>query len=230
MSNITIYAHIKNNQVSVNGSIIFIDKAASFAEFLMSTYKSLGISYPKFHKMDALCKLGFLCTEFALKESAILTKIPLDKVAIVLSNAASSLETDRQHQQSINDVSNYFPSPAVFVYTLPNIVVGELAIRHKITGENAFFVSEKLDVDLLVNYTESLFNESTAAVISGWVEVDGNTYEAFIFVAECTDKLLGAKNELSESENQKNRNKNTIFKPLNQLTVTELYNQTIWTH
>ena len=164
--------------------------------------------------MDAQCKLGFLCAEFAIKESDFLAENDLSKTAIVLSNAASSLETDRAYQNSIADKSNYFPSPAVFVYTLPNITIGELAIKHKITGENAFFVSEKLDADLLVNYTETLFQSGTEAAIVGWVEVDGANFEAFIFL----------------TENAENINKNSIFKPLNQTSVITIYNQTIWTH
>lgn len=215
MNAITSYAHIKNNQVSVNGEIIFqSDMSLSVVEFLSETYKALGVSYPKFHKMDAQCKLGFLCTEFALKGTDFLTETDLSKTAIVLSNAASSLETDRIHQHSIDDKSNYFPSPAVFVYTLPNITIGELAIKHKITGENAFFVSEQLDADLLANYTESLIQSGTEAAIVGWVEVDDANFEAFIFLVQNTENI----------------NKNSIFKPLNQTSVITIYNQTIWTH
>ena len=215
MSIITSYAHIKHNQISDNGKIVFQSNLSlSLAEFLSEAYKALGVSYPKFHKMDAQCKLGFLCTEFALKGTSFLTDNDLSETAIVLSNSASSLETDRAHQHSINNKSNYFPSPAVFVYTLPNITIGELAIKHKITGENAFFVSEQLDVDLLVNYTETLFNNGTEAAVLGWVEVDGTNFEAFIFLVE----------------KQKDTNKNAIFKPLNQSSVITIYNQTTWTH
>ncbi len=215
MIGIRSYAHIKNNRISVNGKIIFDGGSLnSMSEFLTEAYKYLEISYPKFHKMDALCKLGVLCTEVALKDTLFLSNNPLDKIAVVLSNASSSLETDRQHQHAIEDKSNYFPSPAVFVYTLPNIIIGEIAIKYKITGENAFFVSEKPDADLLVSYTEALFNEEMRAAVCGWVEVDNGAYEAFIFLAEI----------------QENTNKNINFKPLNQLTVIELYNQTIWTH
>jgi hypothetical protein len=164
--------------------------------------------------MDAQCKLGFLCTEYALNGTNFLIETDLTKTAIFLSNAASSLETDRVHQHSIDDKSNYFPSPAVFVYTLPNITIGELAIKHKITGENAFFVSGQLDADLLVNYTESLMQCGSEAAIVGWVEVDGANFEAFIFLVQ----------------NTKNINKNSIFKPLNKTSVITLYNQTIWTH
>lgn len=215
MNTINSYAHIKHNQVSVNGEIVFQSHPSlSLAEFLSEAYKTLGVSYPKFHKMDAQCKLGFLCTEFALKGTSFLTENDLTKTAIILSNTASSLETDRIHQHSIDDKSNYFPSPAVFVYTLPNITIGELAIKHKITGENAFFISEQFDVDLLVNYTETLTQSGTEAAIVGWVEVDGANFEAFIFLAQ----------------NTKNINKNSIFKPLNQTSVITIYNQTIWTH
>ena len=215
MNTIISYAHIKHNQVSVNGEIVFQSSSSlSLAEFLPEAYKALGLSYPKFHKMDAQCKLGVLCTEFALKETDFLKEHDLSKTAIVLCNAASSLETDRVHQHSIDDKSNYFPSPAVFVYTLPNIIIGELAIKHKITGENAFFVSELFDADLLVNYTETLFKNGTEAAVIGWVEVDGINFEAFIFL----------------TETQKDTNKNAIFKPLNQTNVITIYNQTIWTH
>lgn len=215
MKHITSYAHIKNNQVSVNGEVVFqSDSSLGLVEFLSEAYKSLGISYPKFHKMDAQCKLGFLCAEFAFKGTEFLTHNDLSKTAIVLSNSASSLETDRVHQHSIDDKANYFPSPAVFVYTLPNITIGELAIKYKITGENAFFVSDELDADLLVNYTESLFNNGTEAAMVGWVEVDRANFEAFIFLTEI----------------EKNTNKNSIFKPLNKTSVITIYNQTIWTH
>lgn len=215
MKEITSYTHIKHNQVSVNGEIVFqTNSSSSLAEFLSEAYKSLGISYPKFHKMDLQCKLGFLCTEFALKDTHFLTDNDLSKTAIILSNAASSLETDRIHQNSIADKSNYFPSPAVFVYTLPNITIGELAIKHKITGENTFFVSEQFDANLLVSYTESLFSDNTNAAIVGWVEVDGSNFEAFIFL----------------TQNSENINKNSIFKSLNQSSVITIYNQTKWTH
>jgi len=207
MTHITSYAHIKHQRLSANGTLLFDGgSSGSLPGFLTDAYKALGMSYPKYHKMDALCKLGMLCMEAALKESELLTTYPADKIAIVLSNAASSLDTDRAHQASIQDKANYFPSPAVFVYTLPNIVIGEIAIKYKITGENAFFVSERFDAGLLLNYLEALFHGETQAAVCGWVEADGDAAEAFIFLVEKS-------------------NKNSNFKPLNQEAITELYNQ-----
>ncbi len=216
MTHITSYAHIKHQHLSVNGTLVFdaltssaTGSSGSLPAFLTDAYKALGMSYPKFHKMDALCKMGMLCMEAALKDSDFLSRNPLDKIAIVLSNAASSLDTDRAHQQSISDKANYFPSPAVFVYTLPNIIIGEMAIKYKITGENAFFVSERFDTGMVLNYLEALLHEETQAAVCGWIEVDGDAAEAFIFLVEKSE----------------NTNKNSNFKPLNQQAITELYNQ-----
>lgn len=39
--------------------------------FFTALYKSLGISYPKFYKMDPLCKLGFLGAEILLGSQAV---------------------------------------------------------------------------------------------------------------------------------------------------------------
>ena len=132
MNNIISYAHIKNNSVSVNGTTVFSsEKNATLPEFLAEAYKSMGISYPKFHKMDLQCKLGFLCTEFALQNTAFISENDLSKTAIVISNSASSLQTDKLHQHSINDKTNYFPSPAVFVYTLPILLLANLLLGIK---------------------------------------------------------------------------------------------------
>jgi len=216
MNKILSYIHLKQNQISLNGEIIFsVEKKLSLTEFLSESYKKFELSYPKFHKMDLQCKLGFMSTEILFSNSDFIAKNNKEKMAIVLSNNASSLETDRIYQNSISDKNNYFPSPAVFVYTLPNIVIGEIAIRHKITGENAFFVSQALDATLLSNYTNLLLDKNySESAISGWVNVDNTSYESFI--------ILAGKEE--------NTNKNSIFKPLNQLNVLELYNQTIWMH
>ena len=84
--------------------------------------------------------------------------------------------------------SNYFPSPAVFVYTLPNIVIGEISIRHKITGEGTFFIREKFDASFLVNYISQLFDDGILqCCIAGWIETNGEDYESVVYFIEKTD-------------------------------------------
>jgi hypothetical protein len=167
----------------VNGQLFSKEEEATdLNTFLANLYKTNSINYPKFHKMDHLCKLGLLATEFLIRNTEGFDNLPKNEVALVLSNNSSSLDSDRNHVNAIADKTNYFPSPSVFVYTLPNIVIGEIAIKHKLTGENAFFVSEKFDAELMYIYTDTLFNETgTSAAICGWVNADGNKAEAFVY-------------------------------------------------
>lgn len=176
---ISAFCKIKNNTISVNENVVFQEDSVSFAEFSKKAYKSLEDSYPKFFKMDNLCKLSYLSTEFLSKSFGKFD----ENTAIVLSNNASSLDTDRKHQKSISDKENYFPSPAVFVYTLPNIAIGEISIKHQLKSENAFFVSEKYNPKLLFEYATILIaNNKTNSVLCGWVNFDQNEYESLLFL------------------------------------------------
>lgn len=176
---ISSYCSIKNNTVSVNGKEVFFkEESLSFKEFSKNVYKFKELNFPKFFKMDNLCKLSFLATEFVFDNNEI-----HPNTAIVFTNNASSLDTDRKHQESIQDKDSFFPSPAIFVYTLPNIAVGEISIKHKLQSENAFFVSEKFNNELLHSYTNVLIgNKKTNNVLCGWVNFDQNKYEAFIYL------------------------------------------------
>jgi len=110
-----------------------------------------------------------------------------DRTGIIFANAASSLDTDRNYQRSIDDRGNYFPSPSVFVYTLPNIVMGEICIRHQIYGENTFFIQEKFDIPFIHHYVDLLFeNGILDRCPTGWIEMDGDDYEAVLYLAEKT--------------------------------------------
>jgi hypothetical protein len=76
-------------------------------------------------------------------------------------------------------------SPALFVYTLPNIVAGEICIRNKIKGENAFFVWPRFEVEQMHDYVEMVMaTPNTQACIAGWVDVMGSQHEVFLYLAE----------------------------------------------
>lgn len=205
---ISSYCRITNDKFIVNDKPLSGFNSDGKNQILTDCYKILGMNYPKFHKMDGLCKLGILATEAALQNSDFFSRNLAENTSIVLSNSASSLDTDRTHQNSINSKENYFPSPSIFVYTLPNIVIGELAIKHKITGENAFFVTDSLDAKLLVQQNTLLLKQNAAtAVISGWVNYDNGQLDALIYLAEIASDSI----------------KNSNFKPLNELTIKQLY-------
>lgn len=136
---------IAGNKVRINDQCDFDgEQAIDFVQFIKSVYKHYKISFPKFYKMDNLSKLAFITSELLLMGIDIKERFEPIDLGIVLINSSSTLDTDDRYFKTITDKSNYFPSPAVFVYTLPNIMVGEISIRNKIMGENITFVAENI--------------------------------------------------------------------------------------
>jgi hypothetical protein len=96
----------------------------------------------------------------------------------MLSNNSSSLETDIKHQKLIDQGGDLAASPAVFVYTLPNIVIGEISIRNKFKGENLFFVSNNMREESLFDYQLKLAESSRLEmVVCGWCEYLRGSYD-----------------------------------------------------
>ena len=183
---IQAFVHIKNETVSLHGNTLLAAPKTDFSTFSKTAYKELGTKYPKFFKMDRLSKLAFLAADVLLKND----KDPQENTAIVLSNRASSLDTDRKHQNTIADAANYYPSPAVFVYTLPNICIGEISIKHKLFSENSFFIFDRFNANYLFDYAESLLKTKKASkVLCGWVDVDAGNYEAFLYLVSDTGAI-----------------------------------------
>lgn len=183
MNFITRYCRIRNNKISVGDRVVYELPASGIDEFLDGAMKGLSISYPKFYKMDRLSKLGFLGAEMLMQESGLVAEYGSQGVAIVLSNAHASLDTDIKYFETTKTIA----SPALFVYTLTNIVMGEICIRHGIKGENAFFVSPGFDAELIASYVDSIMiTQKTHACIAGWVDVMGNDHDVFLYLSEKT--------------------------------------------
>lgn len=149
---------IKKEQVWLNDELYFEDSSGDFGLFSKNLFKSLEIDYPKFYKMDNQSKLAFLAAEIILKDENTLNEN--QEIALVFANRNSSLDSDLKHQKSIQSTDEIFPSPAVFVYTLANICLGEVSIRHHLKTENAFFISSNFDEDLLKKYANFLINKN----------------------------------------------------------------------
>ncbi|MBN2480129.1 MAG: hypothetical protein JXB19_00175 [Bacteroidales bacterium] len=187
---ISNFCLIRNNHVMAGKHLLFTGKEIAFQDFIKEAYQHFKIGYPKFYKMDNLSKLGFMAAELLLKDRDLNRDYGKDGTGIILANAAASLDTDRNYQISINDRNNYFPSPSVFVYTLPNILMGEISIRHHLFGENAFFIQKKFDSLFMVEYVTQLFEKQiVACCITGWVEMDADQYDAVLFLVEKTGQL-----------------------------------------
>lgn len=185
MNYLADYVRIKDGVFAKNGEPVFqADAGKDFATLIRDFYKSLEIQYPAFYKMDNLSKLGFVAAELLLKDNDWFTRLLPNETGIILANESSCLATDQDYFDTIKDRSNYFPSPAVFVYTLPNIVIGEISIRHKIQGENTFFLQPEFDSGFLTEYVDDLLNRGILkAVLSGWLDFYQDKYDAFMYFA-----------------------------------------------
>ncbi len=184
--NIQKYCFLDPQEVCINGQKhLVIDAQESLEKSLILTYRSLGVNYLKFFKMDNLSKLASLAAEILLKDTRLQEIVEKNNVAVVFSNSSASLVSDANYQTTINDLENYFPSPSLFVYTLPNIAIGEVCIKHKIYGESIFYISQKFDASILYFHVNGLFeNTDTQHCIVGWVECSDKTYEAFLLLVE----------------------------------------------
>ncbi|GAB3910832.1 beta-ketoacyl-[acyl-carrier-protein] synthase family protein [Mucilaginibacter boryungensis] len=177
---ITATCSISNNQVHLNGEQVFAGNSKTVDELLLSIYQHFHFSYPKFHKMDNLSKLGWLTAELLLKDFNE-QNYHAEQVGTVLANANASLDMDLRYYDSLKDV----PSPSLFVYTLPNIVAGEICIRHNFKGENAFFVQPSFDADFIHRQVSYLLDKNILqACICGWIDVLGQEYTAKLFLVE----------------------------------------------
>lgn len=183
---ITKYCSITNDRASVNGEIILKNVLSlPYKKYVRTLYKQLAVDYPKFFKMDGLSKLGFLSVELLVQNENILDHYPAEKTGIILSNASSSLEIDEKHQNTIKDREQYFPSPSNFVYTLPNIMAGESAIRHHFKGENTVMITRAFDPELIYEISMQAFSANAlSCCICGWVEYYNEHFESQLFLIE----------------------------------------------
>lgn len=157
-------------------------RIAPTAEELVELYRTHIGDYPKFFKMDPLCRLGLVTTELLLKQS------PKADYGVLLFNRSSSLADDSAFQATIQDHNNWFPSPALFVYTLPNIVTGEISIRNHFMTETNFIVLDAPRADIMA--AQIAIAAEHGPQIAGWcdVDADGNYLAALIAVPQHTSK------------------------------------------
>ena len=180
--------HITPQGVWLDGKVFAIDKEGKQSSLLTALYKQIIGNYPKYYKMDGLCRLGFVASELLLKaerDEGSFTEDTNKTRAIVFFNRSSSIASDKKYLASIVEKDNYFPSPSVFVYTLPNIVTGEIAIRNGYHGETSFYILPHKNELLMQDIIETTFmDEQTTSVLTGWLDYeDSEHFEADLYIA-----------------------------------------------
>ena len=167
--------HILPDGVTLDGRPLPVQSQG--AGLLSEIYRKYVGDYPKYHKMDALSRLAFLATELLLSRG----DVPQDSGrATILFNRTSSVVADRCHLGSIAKPGEFYPSPSVFLGTLPNIATGEIAIRHGYTGETSLYITDFRDEALMKKVVGSSFSlGGFRSLICGFVDCDrGDSFEA----------------------------------------------------
>ncbi len=178
---------ITPDSVSVDGKDI--EKEGNGKTLLTNIYKTRIGGYAKFYKMDGLSRLGFIASELLLQTEDVERFKEREDRATVLFNHSSSVDSDRKYMESIVDAENYFPSPSVFVYTLPNIVTGEIAMRNKYYGETSFYILPDKNEKLMHSILQTAFSDKkTTSIVCGWIDyIDDGNFVADIGIYEKED-------------------------------------------
>jgi 3-oxoacyl-(acyl-carrier-protein) synthase len=91
----------------------------------------------RFGRMDLSSRLALMAVEQLQVDFDSMAR---ERIAICLATGASSLATDWEYWKGRDGAGG--PSPTLFTYTLPSAAIGEIAIRHKLTGPSLCFVGD----------------------------------------------------------------------------------------
>jgi hypothetical protein len=200
---ISSFVRIRNGAIARNSDIVFA-KEGGADYFFDAAYTNLQIQYHRFYKMDRLCKLAFLATEYLLGKTPITEKYSGGNTGVVVSTKNSSIDTDISFYKSMYEGS---PSPSAFVYTLPNVMLGEICIRNHIKGESACLVFDIFEPSFNTFYADYLFGKKDIkALVVGWADFYNEKYDAFFYLLEQEKSELGlVHNEKTVNEIYNNR-------------------------
>lgn len=186
-------------QVTLDGEMM---AAAGVDTLLTDLYKARIGDYPKFYKMDPLCRLGFVASELLLNAENRREEQFGESRGVVLFNAASSLADDRNYQETIKNPDAFFPSPSLFVYTLPNVLTGEIAIRNHYYGETNFIVLPHLDSAAMADGIRMSFTDrDLRSLLTGWVDCYSETsFDLLLFLvdSEVVGREVGLQQEIEK--------------------------------
>ena len=165
--------------VTLCGEALPVDGAKG-KSMLTALYRKYVGDYPKFYKMDLLSRLGFIAAELLFQKEGAHAAFDQSRAVLLFGQSASCV-ADRSFEATIQPGDNYFPSPADFVYTLPNVVLGEIAIRHQLHGETCYFaLSERDDALIRQLVSQAFLDPATTSALYGWIDAPDDDH----FVAE----------------------------------------------
>lgn len=154
----------RKNEIYFNQTLIYGSTIQDVYKLTENVYLEMSCNYPKFFKMDILSRVAFLATELLNPDITDLNK---EKIAVGLSTKSACLEVDKKFEVSRQDIA----SPALFVYTLPNMMIGEICIRHGYKGEQMCSIEEEFNKEWFDFYVADLIiNRGMDACLFGHID------------------------------------------------------------
>jgi len=144
---------------------------SSGPDLITELYKSFLSDGSRFYKMDLYSRLAYVATGLLCKD-AIGDCSPED-ISLFVFTQNGSILADRKHLSTFCTPEEYYPSPAIMINTLPNVVLGEIAVKNRIKGETTLIILPYRDdsiIDMVVK--ASVSDSRPSLVIYGWVDCD----------------------------------------------------------
>ena len=123
--------------------------------------------------MDLYSRLAYVGTTLLAKDA--LEDAGSEDRALVIFTQNGSVLADRKHLSTFSHPDEFFPSPAVFINTLPNVVLGEIAVKNSIKGETTLVLLPDRDETAMQRIIEATVAATRPSVlICGWVDCDAD--------------------------------------------------------
>lgn len=147
-----------NNQfITLNDKAVITLSGETITDYAVAAFRTLDTPYPKFFKMDILSKVVYTAVAMLVKEGHINADW-LNDTATCITTTHGCLDVDEKFEQSRSALA----SPALFVYTLPNIMLGEICIKHQFKGEQLCTIGGVNEALALYDYISLLLAENHA--------------------------------------------------------------------
>ena len=142
------------------------------AALVTEIFKKFLADGSRFFKMDLYSRLAYVGTSLLAKD-ALSACDPEDRAMVIFTENGSVL-ADRKHLSTFSNPEEFFPSPAVFINTLPNVVLGEIAVKNDIKGETTLVLLPRRDEAAMHRIVEATTAATKpSALLCGWVDCAG---------------------------------------------------------
>ena len=139
-------------------------------------YKECLSDDARYYKMDLFSRLAYVGTGLLAKDN--LAGCAPEDIGLLIFTKNGSVLADRKHLSTFSQ--EYYPSPAIFINTLPNVVLGEIAVTHQIKGETTLVMLPGENQELMENILAATLSATQpSALITGWVDCESeNVFQA----------------------------------------------------